>query len=115
MADKKYKFQNIFDDLGIGNLDEGTKSQFFHDMNEIVELAVLGRIARMLSEENKKHFEALKTDDEKDKFLDEKGIDLQAVALEEAIKFRERMIADVNYVAGRVEEKKAEQDKKKNG
>ncbi len=108
MADKN--FRNIFDDLGIGDLPAEKQQGIFNQMNEVVEAAVVARISRMLTDEEAAEFEKLKTDDDKSKFLDEKGIDLQAISLEEAMRLREKLIADVNYAAGRIEEKKAEEN-----
>ncbi|MBU1993049.1 hypothetical protein KKG51_05135 [Patescibacteria group bacterium] len=109
MSDPKYKFKNIFDDLGIGNLPAEEQEKFFAEMQEVVGMGVIAKISKMLSEEEKKKFEAMTSDEEKEKFLSEKGINLNAIALEEATSFRERLLADVNYIAGRVEQKKKDQ------
>lgn len=112
---KKKKFQDIFDQIGIGNLPAEEKEKFFSEMGEVVEMGVIAKVARILSAEDKKKFDELPTDEGKEKFLAEKGIDLAAIAMEEAIAFREKFIADVNYITGRVEERKTQELKKKEG
>lgn len=106
---KKAKFQDIFDQLGIGNLPAEEKEKFFNEMSEVVEMAVIAKVANMLSNEEKIEFEKLNSDEDQQKFLAAKGIDVAAIAMEEAVSFRERFIADTSYIAGRVEQKKRDQ------
>lgn len=106
---KKAKFQDIFDQLGVGNLKAEEKEKFFNEMSEVVEMAVVAKVSRMLNDEDKKEFEKLASDEDQQKFLAAKGIDLPAIAMEEAVAFREQFIADTNYIAGRVEQKKRDQ------
>ena len=106
---KKKQFADIFDQLGIGNLPAEEKERFFQEMNEVVEMGVTAKIARMLSDEEKEAFSKLEKDEDQQKFLSEKGVDVAAIAMEEAVAFRERFLADVSYIAGRVEEKKRQE------
>ena len=111
MADdsKKGKFQDIFDQIGIGDLPAEEKEKFFREMNEVVEMAVIAKVARVLSDEEKEEFAKLEADEDQQKFLAEKKIDVTAIAMEEAVKFRERFLADVSYITGRVEQKKRDE------
>ncbi len=100
--------QNVFEILGLQNLDEEKRTRILAKMNEVVGEMVIIRVMDELPEEDKIGFNKLvESQAEKDKidaFLSER-INLEKIVLEEAVKFKEKLAKDMGELKKVLEKK----------
>ncbi|MBI5152785.1 hypothetical protein HZA39_04575 [Candidatus Peregrinibacteria bacterium] len=95
-------YDDLFIQLGLANLPVTDKERMAKQMQENIEGRVMLRILSMLSDEDKKLFDVCKTDADISEFFKAKKIDPGAIAIEEALAFREELIQDASYIAGKL-------------
>lgn len=95
-------YDDLFIQLGLEKLPAADKERMAKQMQENVESRITLRIMSMLSDEDKKLFDACKTDADISEFFKAKRIDPGAIAIEEALTFREELIQDASYIAGKL-------------
>jgi hypothetical protein len=98
-------FDDIFAKLGLAGISDEEKEKMTKDMEEIIESRITIAIMEKLSDEEKAAMEKLNTDEEMADFFKSHGIDPAAIAMEEAVRFREEMIADGSFIQAQVEAK----------
>ncbi|MFA5029723.1 MAG: hypothetical protein WC518_03170 [Patescibacteria group bacterium] len=90
--------QNVFNILGLENLDEAKKQVLLTKLNEVVSDRVSFRLMDEFSEPDQLEFDKLTakgvSDEEIGQFLNGK-VDLQAIILEEVTNFKEQLAGDV--------------------
>ncbi|HBB02577.1 MAG: hypothetical protein US89_C0014G0015 [Candidatus Peregrinibacteria bacterium GW2011_GWF2_38_29] len=97
-----FSYDDLFVQLGIANLSAAEKEVFAKSIEENVEGRIMVRILNSLSDEDKTAFDACKTDAEIEAFLKAKNIDMSAIAVEEALTFREELIKDASFIEGKL-------------
>jgi hypothetical protein len=100
MPTTAFDYANLFAQLGLDDLSSEQKEKHFAEMQEIVEQRVFLRVMDTLSEEDKKIYDTLKTDEELDKFYIDRKISLEQIATEEAVAYREELLQNMAYAQG---------------
>lgn len=98
-----FSYDDLFVQLGLANLSAEEKAKLVKSMEENIEGRVMVRVLNSLTEEEKTAFDACKTDAEIEAFLKSKNIDMAAIAVEEALTFREELIKDASYIEGKLD------------
>jgi|GEM_PF-7123812 len=96
------RYDELFFELGLADLPADEKARRASEIEENIETRVISRILSAMSEEDKKLFDACKTDADIEEFFKKKNIDPAAIAMEEALNFREELIRDAAYIEGRL-------------
>lgn len=97
-----FAYDEFFAQLGLENLPAADKKKLAEQMQENIENKITLRVMEMLSEEDKKLFDACKTDVDIEEFFKAKKINPGAIAVEEALTFREELLQDASYIEGRL-------------
>jgi hypothetical protein len=90
---------DIFDLLGLENLDDKTKDDLRIKILESVSNRILLRVADLLNDEEIKHWENLLDEGNNDKivnYLQEKNIDLKKIAIEESLIYKRQLVETLN-------------------
>jgi len=90
---------DIFDLLGLENLDDKTKDDLRIKILESVSNRILLRVADLLNDEEIKHWENLLDEGNNDKivnYLQEKNIDLKKIAIEESLIYKRQLVDTLN-------------------
>jgi hypothetical protein len=90
---------DIFDLLGLENLDDKTKDDLRINILESVSNRILLRVADLLNDEEIKHWENLLDEGNNEKivnYLQEKNIDLKKIAIEESLIYKRQLVDTLN-------------------
>lgn len=95
-------FQELLQELSITETDPEKLKEMSNRVKELLEQRILVRLSETLSEEDKTRMESL-SDEELAKFFEEKEIDLEVIAFEEAAIFRDEMSQNMAYIQGLID------------
>ncbi|MFA6081938.1 MAG: hypothetical protein WC773_00790 [Patescibacteria group bacterium] len=87
--------KDIFELLHIPDLPDDKKTEMLNIINETIQARVVARIAEAVSEEEAQQFSALAEKDDQEamkKFLTDRQISLEQLALEEALNYRIELV-----------------------
>lgn len=93
----------IFAELGLQGMSEEKKLEHLKKMNEVLEGRILVRLADYVTEEDEKVMEG-KSSEEVADFFEEKGINIFDIATEEALAYKQELIANVSYAQGLIDQ-----------
>lgn len=99
-------YTDIFDSLGLSDLAPAEKEKRFQEMQDIIEKEVFLTVWNLLSDEDKKLFEAIEEEEKVLEFFQKKSIDIQSITEEVVQNYREDLLADMAYFEGKLNNKK---------
>lgn len=112
MSDQKYTdlvdVEAIFAELGLDGLSEEKKLEHLKKMNEILEGRIMLRLAEHVTEEDEKAMQGKSANEVADFFAD-KGVNLFDIATEEALAYKQELIANISYAQGLIDEQRTDQ------
>ena len=83
--------EDIFVLLGLGGISDAEKEGFLDDMNTTVQARLLLAVEEQLGPEEARHMDEL-DGSEKLKFMEDHGVDLLAMMLEETLQYRLELV-----------------------
>lgn len=101
--------KGIFDQILAGFVPEAEYEKYRMEFEDLLNLRLMIRLKGMFTEDDDKALQG-KSDPEILDYVSAKGINLMDIALEEAMLFRDDMIANLSYAQGIIDSMKKEKE-----
>jgi len=83
---------DIFELMGAKDMSEDKKKELYEKIMDTIRARATNFIGDKLTEEDLKTWQELKSPEEKNKFLQEKGIDVAAIMLQQALIYKTELV-----------------------